>query len=62
MGATNHTSQLNLPQFGPSDKPSWQGDMNQAFKSIDDGHATLLGRIADLQAQIITLQNAQVAP
>lgn len=58
MGSTNKTTNLNLPQFGPSDKPTWQGDITQAFKSIDDGHGALLGKINDLQAQIVTLQTA----
>lgn len=56
MGAVNYTTNLRLPQFGPSDKPTWQGDVTAAFKAIDDGHGTLLGSIANLQSQIITLQ------
>lgn len=60
MGSSTKTANLNLPQFGPSDKPTWQGDVTQAFKSIDDGHGALLGQIANLQAQIVTLQT-QVA-
>lgn len=57
MGAVNYTPNLQLPQFGPSDKPTWQGDVTRAFKSVDDGHGALLAKIADLQSQIITLQN-----
>lgn len=56
MGSIKYTSQLRLPQFGPSDKPSWQGDVNRAFASIDDGQVSLLSKIADLQQQILTLQ------
>lgn len=57
MGSVNYTQSLRLPQFGPSDKPTWQGDVNTAFKSIDDANMALLAKIADLQSQIITLQN-----
>lgn len=55
MGAQNYTSTVHLPQFGPTDKPSWQGDVNQAFKAINDAIAERDGIIANLQAQINTL-------
>lgn len=35
MGATNHTTNYNLPQFVGSDKPTWLGDVNGAMSSID---------------------------
>lgn len=35
MGYTNKTSHYDLPQWIASDKPSWLGDMNAAFLSID---------------------------
>lgn len=41
MGATNHTPSLNLPQFIGTDKPTWLGDINNAFRNIDDGFGNL---------------------
>lgn len=35
MGATNHTTNYNLPQFIGSDKPTWLGDVNGAMNLID---------------------------
>ena len=35
MGATNRTTNYNLPQFVGSDKPTWLGDFNGAMSSID---------------------------
>ena len=35
MGATNHTTNYNLPQFIGSDKPTWLGDVNGAMSTID---------------------------
>lgn len=35
MGATNHTTNYNLPQFVGSDKPTWLGDVNGAMSAID---------------------------
>ena len=35
MGATNHTTNYNLPQFVGSDKPTWLGDVNGAMLAID---------------------------
>lgn len=35
MGATNHTTNYNLPQFVGSDKPTWLGDFNSAMSAID---------------------------
>lgn len=35
MGATNHTTNYNLPQFVGSDKPTWLGDFNSAMNTID---------------------------
>lgn len=41
MGATNHTPNLKLPQFIGTDKPTWLGDVNNAFSSIDAGFGDL---------------------
>lgn len=38
MSATNHTPNLQLPQFLPTDKPSWLGDINGAMLAIDTGY------------------------
>lgn len=35
MGATNHTANYELPQWIGSDKPTFLGDMNDAFLKID---------------------------
>lgn len=40
MGSTNKTPNYNLPQFINTDKPTWLGDMNEAFSSIDTGMKT----------------------
>lgn len=37
MGHTNSTTNYNLPQFLPTDKPAWLTDINGAFTSIDTG-------------------------
>lgn len=36
MSSTNKTTNFQLPQWQGSDHPTWQGDMNEAFKKIDD--------------------------
>lgn len=35
MGATNKTTNYNLPQFVGNDKPTWLGDFNGAMNTID---------------------------
>ena len=35
MGATNHTSNYDLPQWIGTDKPTFLGDLNDAFLKID---------------------------
>jgi hypothetical protein len=35
MGASTYTSELDLPQFAGPDKPTWRGDVNDAFLKID---------------------------
>lgn len=62
MGATNHTTNYNLPQFVGSDKPTWLGDINGAMSSID----TQMKSNADLGSSANTkadtaLTNAQTA-
>lgn len=40
MSHTNSTTNYNLPQFTPTDKPAWLVDINDAFRSIDTGMHT----------------------
>lgn len=35
MASTNKTTNFNLPQWVGTDKPTWQGDLNSAFLTID---------------------------
>ena len=37
MGATNHTTNYNLSQFDPTDKPAWLQDYNGDMTKIDAG-------------------------
>lgn len=37
MGATNHTANYDLPQWIGTDKPTFLGDLNDAFLKIDAG-------------------------
>lgn len=60
MAASSYTSTVHLPQFAASDKPTWMGDVTEAFKAINDAIATRDGTIANMQTQINTLQS-QVA-
>lgn len=53
MGATNHTKNLNLPQFVGTDKPSWLGDVNNAFADIDKG-------FGDLKVQTSSVISGQI--
>lgn len=71
MGHTNQTANYNLPQFVGTDKPSWLGDINDAFAAIDtaiaaaaseastaDGKADALGTtVSGHTTQLGTLQN-----
>lgn len=40
MSHTNNTSNYNLPQFIPTDKPAWLTDVNAAYAAIDTGMHT----------------------
>lgn len=40
MGASTATPNINLPQFGDNDRPTWRGDINGAMSAIDEAHAT----------------------
>lgn len=40
MGHSTTTTNLALPQFGDTDKPSWLGDFNSAMNLIDEAYGT----------------------
>ncbi len=46
MGSTNKTTSLSLPQWIGTDKPTFLGDMNDAFLKIDEGYTDLSGKIS----------------
>lgn len=46
MGSTNKTTSLSLPQWVGSDKPTFLGDMNDAFLKIDNSYTDLSGDVA----------------
>lgn len=59
MGHTNSTVNYNLPQFVGTDKPSWLGDVNNAFLAIDAAIAaakteadSAAGGVAGLQTTV----------
>lgn len=62
MGATNRTTNYNLPQFVGSDKPTWLGDFNGAMNSIDGQMKTNndLGALAKTTADT-AVANAETA-
>lgn len=62
MGATNKTTNYNLPQFVGSDKPTWLGDFNGAMSSIDTQMKANndLGTLAKTTADT-ALENANTA-
>lgn len=49
MGATGQTPNLQLPQFEQTDKPSWMGDINGAFLTVDTFAGTTDGKIQTAQ-------------
>lgn len=56
MGAETHTDNVNLPQFGPDDKPSWQGDINGAFQLIDAKFVEMQDQIETLTQTVLSIQ------
>lgn len=56
MGHTNQTANYNLPQFVGTDKPSWLGDINDAFAAIDTAIAAAASEAstADGKADALT--------
>lgn len=51
MGSTNKTTNLQLPQWIGTDKPTFLGDMNDAFLKIDNGYGTISGDASTAIAQ-----------
>lgn len=71
MSSTNKTTNYALPQFIPTDKPTWLGDVNAAMLAIDtamaDNHTlaegantTAAGAEAKVQAAVDTANEAKV--
>lgn len=58
MSATNQTTELHLPLFTDSDKPSWLGDINGAMQKIDARFVTNASSLATANATILALQTA----
>ena len=58
MGHTNTTQNLNLPQFVSTDKPTWLGDINGAFQSIDAGYGNAIATATGAET---AAQNATTA-
>lgn len=51
MGSTNKTTNLQLPQWVGTDKPTFLGDFNDAFLKIDEGYGTISGNASTAIAQ-----------
>jgi hypothetical protein len=52
MSASSGTPNFNLPQFSPTDKPSWGGDFNNAMLKIDTAMQVLTQENGTLTASI----------
>lgn len=65
MGSTNKTTNLQLPQWIGTDKPTFLGDFNDAFLKIDEGYGTISGNATTAIAQagqaVQTANNANTA-
>jgi hypothetical protein len=61
MASSNLTPNLNLPQWLDSDKPTWLGDVNSAFKKLDDANGNLVGQVAVLQSRCTSLESRVTA-
>ena len=61
MGHTNQTTNLHLPQFIGSDKPTWLSDVNGAMLAIDTAYGTIEAQAssaATAAAGAVTTANA----
>lgn len=55
MGSTNKTTHYGLPQWIGTDKPTFLGDLNDAFKNIDTAIFNADNIATDVQSSITTL-------
>ena len=60
MGHTNRTANYQLPQFIGTDKPSWLGDINDAFQKMETALNTL-ANVNSVQESTIAALTARVA-
>lgn len=62
MSSTNKTPNYALPQFIPTDKPTWLGDVNAAMLAIDtamaDNHTTAESANTSASAAVAQVQHA----
>lgn len=58
MASTNKTTNYQLSQFSPTDKPAWLGDYNQDMSKIDAGMHTNASDIDTVETTVSTLQTA----
>ena len=54
FGATNSTTNYELPQFVGTDKPTWLGDFNGAMSAIDAGMHENATDIASMESDVAT--------
>lgn len=63
MGATNHTANYDLPQWIGTDKPTFLGDLNDAFLKIDTGMKTnqseISGAVSDAGSALAKATSAE---
>lgn len=62
MAHSRLTANKQLPQFDPTDKPTWLGDINEAMSKIDAEFGRLQGVINDLQTQLNNKADKVVTP
>lgn len=58
MASTNKTTNYQLSQFSPTDKPAWLGDYNQDMSKIDAGMKANASDIDTVENTVSTLQTA----
>lgn len=56
MSYSNETPNLKLPQYQRCDKPAWLGDINPAFKTLDDFAGETETKITDLTQRVETAE------
>lgn len=54
MGATTYTPTLDLPQFADSDRPTWRGDITDAFNKIDADAANFKSKVDGIALGVST--------